>query len=49
MAIDVNSQPIQMNMEPYKKILNTEHKFVTLYAINSAQNIFIHYSVQHLH
>src|SRR6218665_3359466 len=26
----------------YKKILNTEHKFVTLYVINSAQNIFIY-------
>jgi len=24
-----------------KKILNTEHKFLTLYVINSAQNIFI--------
>src|SRR6218665_2056120 len=30
----------------YKKILNTEHKFVTLYVFNSAQNIFIYYSVQ---
>jgi len=29
-----------------KKLLNTEHKFVTLYVINSAQNIFIYYSVQ---
>jgi len=32
----------------YKKILNTEHKFVTLYVINLAQNIFIYYSVQYL-
>jgi len=31
----------------YKKILNTEHKFATLYVINLAQNIFIHYSVQY--
>jgi len=29
------------------KTLNTEHKFVTLYVINSAQNIFIYYSVQY--
>ena len=31
----------------YKKILNTELKFATLYVINSAQNIFIYYSVQY--
>jgi len=31
----------------YKEILTTEHKFVTLYVINSAQNIFIYYSVQY--
>jgi len=31
----------------YKKILNTEHKFATLYIINSAHNIFIYYSVQY--
>ena len=31
----------------YKKILNTEHKFVTLYVINSAQNNCIYYSVQY--
>jgi len=31
----------------YKKILNTEHKFVTLYVINSAKNIFIYYSVHY--
>ena len=31
----------------YKKILNTEHKFATLYVINSAQNILIYYSVQY--
>ena len=30
----------------YKKILNTEHKFVILYAFNLAQNIFIYYSVR---
>ena len=33
--------------ETKKKILNTENKFVTLYVINSAQNIFIYYSVQY--
>jgi len=31
----------------YKKILNTEYKFATLYVIKSAQNIFIHHSVQY--
>jgi len=31
----------------YKKILNTEQKFATLYVISSAQNIFIYYSVQY--
>jgi len=31
----------------YTKILNTEQKFVTLYVINSAQNIFIYYSLQY--
>src|SRR6218665_1416775 len=31
----------------YKKILNTEHKFATLYVINSSQNIFIYYSIQY--
>src|SRR6218665_851655 len=30
----------------YKKILNTEHMFVTLYVFNSEQNIFIYYSVR---
>src|SRR6218665_3018567 len=36
-----------MRKSKYKKILNTEHKFATLYVINSAQNIFIYYSVQY--
>jgi len=36
-----------MRNSEYKKILNREHKFVTLYVINSAQNIFIYYSVQY--
>jgi len=31
----------------YKKILNTENKFVNLYVINSAQTPFIYYSVQY--
>jgi len=31
----------------YKKIVNTEHTFATLYVINSAQNIFIYCSVQY--
>jgi len=31
----------------YKRILNKEHKFASLYVINSAQNIFIYYSVQY--
>jgi len=36
-----------MRKSKYNKILNTEHKFVNLYVINSAQNIFIYYSVQY--
>ena len=36
-----------MRKSKYKKILNTEHKFATLYVINSEQNIFIYYSVQY--
>jgi len=38
------------NRKKYRKcmkILNTEHKCLTLYVINSAQNICIHYSVQY--
>jgi len=27
--------------------VNTEHKFATLYVINSTQTIFIYYSVQY--
>ena len=48
MAVSENAQPIQMNeKQEIKEILNTEHKFVTLYAINSAQNMFTYYSVQY--
>jgi len=36
-----------MRTSKYKKILNTEHTLVTLYVINSAQNVFIYYSVQY--
>jgi len=31
----------------YKKILNTEHKFVALYVINSTRNIFMYCSAEH--
>lgn len=31
----------------YNQIPNTGHKLVTLYVINSAENIFIHYSAQY--
>jgi len=31
-----------MGKSKFKKILNTEQKFVTLYVINSATNIFIY-------
>ena len=31
-----------------RKYWKTEHKFVTLYVINSAQNIYIYYSVQYI-
>ena len=40
MVVGGNAQPIQMNKK--QRIPNTEHKFVTLYVINSAQNIFIY-------
>jgi len=50
MAVGGNAQPIQMNEKSkYKKILNAERKFVTLCAINSAQNIFIYYYVQYFY
>jgi len=35
-----------MRKSKYKTILNTEHKFVTLYVINSSQNICIYSLVQ---
>ena len=43
---DFNERHDEQETVKYKKILNTEHKFVTLYVFNLAQNIFIYYSVR---